>query len=285
MNKDPKKYILRKVRKNTWSGVDRFSDTKEGIAANIDNQGLPITGLTEDTVITNEKGHKEVVKGTRTLIEEALGVDPGYLKRGTTIKHSEFWVQYAVELRHTERKFDTSIPEDWLAVEFLKAQKQVAFGNSNIDAYSEYLLYSPEDAAVVANKSNKGKIEANKVFASLTIGDKKEVLEMFGIKAESLSVDEIESKLYDELQEFPAKFLLFVNDPTRKQQAFIRSCLDRGILHLDNGSIMYNATLISYDVPNAAIKLFSEEHATTLEAIKLQISPKTKVDTKTATKE
>lgn len=47
-----KKYVLRKVRMNTWSGVDRFSDTKEGIACNIDSQGLPITGLTEDTKVT-----------------------------------------------------------------------------------------------------------------------------------------------------------------------------------------------------------------------------------------
>ena len=273
LNPNPKKYILRKVRKNTWSGVDRFSDTKEGIAANIDNQGLPITGLTEDVMITNEKGHKETVKGTRTLIEEALGVDPGYLKRGTTIKHSDFWVQYAVELMHSEKRFDTSIPEDWLAVEFLKAQKQVAFGNANITAYSEYLLYSPEDAAVAANKSNKGKREANKVFETLTLNDRKEVLEMFGTRAESLSADEVESKLYDTMEEFPEKFLMFVNDPTRKQQAFVRSCLDRGVLQVNNGNIMYNDTLISYNVQNAALKLFSEEHATTLAAIKLQINP------------
>jgi len=274
------KYILRKVRTNTWSGIDRFSDTKEGIACNIDNQGLPITGLTEDTKVQNDKGHIETVKGTRTQIEEALGVEPGYLKRGTTIKHSDFWVQYAVILDFAEKRFDTNNPEDWLAVEFLKAQKQVAFGSSNITAYSEYLLYSPEDAAITANKSNKGKREANKIFETLTLGDRKEVLEMFGMRAESLSADEVENKLYDSMEEFPAKFMLFVNDPTRKQQAFIRSCLDRKVLTLVNGDIMYNSTLISYDVQNAAIKLFSEEHATTLAAIKLQINPKAEVKTK-----
>ena len=280
MNQDPKKYVLRKVRTNTWSGIDRFSDTKEGIAANIDNQGLPITGLTEDSTIKNEKGHMEVVKGTRTLIEEALGVYPGYLKRGTTIKHSDFWIQYAVILDFAEKRFDTANPEDWLAVEFLKAQKQVAFGTANVTAYSEYLLYSPEEAAATANKNNKGKREANKVFEQLTLGDRKEVLEMFGMRAESLSADEIESKLYDAMEEYPAKFLMFVNDPTRKQQAFVRSCLERNVLRIDNGNIMYNDTLLSYDVKNAALKLFSEEHATTLAAIKLQVNPKAKPESK-----
>ena len=75
------------------------------------------------------------------------------------------------------------------------------------------------------------------------------------------------------MEEFPEKFLMFVNDPTRKQQAFVRSCLDRGVLQVNNGNIMYNDTLISYNVQNAALKLFSEEHATTLAAIKLQINP------------
>lgn len=275
-----KKYVLRKVRMNTWSGVDRFSDTKEGIACNIDSQGLPITGLTEDTKVTNDKGHIEVVKGTRTLIEEALGVEPGYLKRGTTIKHSDFWVQYCVELSTSERRFDTSIPDDWLAIEFLKAQKQVAFGNQNVTPYTEYLLYSPEEAAISANKSNKGKREANKVFETLTLGDRKEVLEMFGYRAESLSADEVESKLYDTMEEFPEKFLMFVNDPTRKQQAFVRSCLDRQVLTIEMGNIMYKETLLGYDVKNATSALFSEAHSTTLAAIKLQVSPKAKTESK-----
>ena len=275
-----KKYVLRKVRTNTWSGVDRFSDTKEGIACNIDSQGLPITGLTEDIKVTNEKGHIEIVKGTRTLIEEALGVEPGYLKRGTTIKHSDFWVQYCVELSTSERRFDTSIPDDWLAIEFLKAQKQVAFGSQNITPYTEYLLYSPEEAAISANKNNKGKREANKVFETLTLGDRKEVLEMFGFRAESLSADEVESKLYDTMEEFPDKFLMFVNDPTRKQQAFVRSCLDRQVLTIEMGNIMYKETLLGYDVKNATSALFSEAHSTTLAAIKLQVSPKAKTESK-----
>ncbi len=275
-----KKYVLRKVRMNTWSGVDRFSDTKEGIACNIDSQGLPITGLTEDTKVTNDKGHIEVVKGTRTLIEEALGVEPGYLKRGTTIKHSDFWVQYCVELSTSERRFDISIPDDWLSIEFLKAQKQVAFGNQNVTPYTEYLLYSPEEAAISANKSNKGKREANKVFETLTLGDRKEVLEMFGYRAESLTPDEVESKLYDTMEEFPEKFLMFVNDPTRKQQAFVRSCLDRQVLTIEMGNIMYKETLLGYDVKNATSALFSEAHSTTLAAIKLQVSPKAKTESK-----
>ena len=280
MEREGKKFILKKISVNTWSGIDRFKDTKEGIACCIDNQGLPVTGLTEDTKGPNGKGQIEVKEGTRTIIEKELGMEPGTLKRGTSYTPNPFWVQYCVDIKSAETKFDTTNPEDFLAVEFLKAQRHVAFGNNNLKADSIYLLYSPEEAAVVANKSNKGRRDANKLFESLSLQDRKEVLDMFGVRTESLSVDEIENKLYDKMEEYPTKFTMFVNEPTRKQQAFIRTCLDRGILTKVNGDVMYNDTLLSYDVPNAALALFSEPFAATLKAIKLQINPAVKAETK-----
>ena len=264
-------YTLRKIHPDTWSGIRLYTNATEDIGPGIDDQGLPITGLTENSTVPNSKGNTEIVKGTRELIEAAMGLEPGTLKKGTSIKPSEFWLKYSIRIGQGDEKFDTSIPEEWLKVEFLKAQPQVAFGVKNIKAKSEYVLYTQEEEAKNANESKKVKREAYKLFESLTLQDKVELLEMNGIRAANLSADVVEDKLSDILEEFPAKFSAMVKDPARKDKAFIRKCLEKNILTMDGGAVMFNEVILGYDIESAAMKLLDPEEAKTKEALKLQL--------------
>lgn len=268
---DGKIYILRKIHPDTWAKVRLYQFANEDIGPAIDDQGLPITGLTEDSMEPNGKGQTEKVKGTRTELEEAMGLEPGTLKKGSSIKASPFWTMFSVRIGEGDEKFDSSIPEHRLKIEFLKAQPQVAFGVNAIKAKSEYVLFTREEEAVKANQVKKAKREAYALFEKLTLQDRVEIIEMLGIKASGLTADIIEDKLSDFIEENPPKFIIMVEDPSRKYKTFVRQALDKGILSLDGGAVMYNEIVLGYDIDSAAIKLFSEDQAKTREAIKLQL--------------
>lgn len=264
-------YILRKIHPDTWAKVRLYQFANEDIGPAIDDQGLPITGLTEDSMEPNGKGQTEKIKGTRTELEEAMGLEPGTLKKGSFIKPSPFWTMFSVRIGDSDEKFDSSIPEHRLKIEFLKAQPQVAFGVANIKAKSEYVLFTREEEAVKANQVKKSKREAYSLFEKLTLQDRVELLEMIGVKSAGLTADIVEDKLSDFVEEYPTKFVAMVEDPTRKYKTFVRQALDRGILSLDGGAVMYNEIILGFDIDSAAIKLFSEEQAKTREAIKIQL--------------
>lgn len=263
-----KVYTLRKIHPNTWSGIRLYNFSNEDIGAATDLQGLPVTGLTEDTYELNSKGNKELVKGTRVLLEEAMGLEAGTLKKGTTIKPNEFWINYNIRIGLDDEHFDTNIPEKWLAVEFLKAQPQVAYGVTNIKARSEYVLFTREEEAANSNKEKKSKRAAYALFEKLTLEDMAEILAVIGVKASSLTPSIVEDKLSDYMEEYPNKFIAIVMDPARKNKTFVRKALEKAILTMEDGAVMFNEILLGYDVDSAAAKLFSEEGSKTLAAIK-----------------
>lgn len=273
---DNKVYILRKIHPNAWSGIRLYPFSNEDIGPAIDAQGLPITGLTEDSQKKTDKGHLETIKGTRVILEDALGLDPGTLKKGSLMKPSEFWINYCVRIGEGDLKLDESIPDNKLKIEFLKAQPQVAFGVKGIGSNSEYVLFTREDEAANSNKGKRVKREAYKLFEELTLDEKAEVLEINGVRPDSLSRDVIEDKLSDFMEEYPAKFIAIVNDPTRKNKTFIRKCLDRGIIAYDGGAVTFNEIVLGYDIDSASQKVFSEESGKTLEALKIQLKEATK---------
>lgn len=68
-----------------------------------------------------------------------------------------------------------------------------------------------------------------------------------GIRAATLSKDVIEDKLSDYMEEYPARFIAMVNDPNKKYRTFINKCLNKGILSIDGGAVVYNETILGYD--------------------------------------
>ena len=264
-------YYLRKIHPNTWSGVRLYQFSNEDIGPGIDEQGLPVTGLTEDETITNAKGQKEIIKGSRTEMEKELGYEQGTLKKGTIMKPSDFWLNFAIRIGDGDEKFDMSIPENKLKVAFLRAQPQVADGVKDIRAKSEYVLFTREEEAANSNKEKKIKRKAFSLFEQLTLEDMANILELVGIKASNLTKDVVEDKLSDYMEEYPQKFVAIIEDPTRKNKTFIRKCLDKGVLTLDGGTILFNEVVLGYDIDSAASRLFDKDNGKTLEAIKLQM--------------
>lgn len=272
-------YHLRKINPNSWSGIRLYQFSNEDIGPGVDDQGLPITGLTENYYVENSKGNKELVKGTREQLELDMGLDQGTLKKGSLHKPNDFWINYAVRIGEGEEKFDTTIPEHRLAIEFLKAQPQVAFGVKNIKAKSEYLLYTREEEARQSNTEKKSKRDAYVMFEKLTLDDMAEILQLTGVKTGAMSKDAIEDALTDFLEAYPDKFKAMVNDPIRKFKTFINKALDKGILSLDGGAVMYNEIMLGYDKDSAAVHLSSPDGAKNYEALKIQMGMKPKPKT------
>ena len=257
-------YTLRVINPDVWSKVRKYDFSSEYIGPALNNQGLPVTGLTEDAMIPNGKGQTEKVKGTRTQLEEEMGLPEGHLKQ-----RSDFWILYNVMVGVEDEVFDITIPEDRLKVLFLKAQPEIADGIDNIKAKSRYILFTEEEAVKHTNDRGKLKRKANDIYAKLTGADKCEILEMLNIKAASLDADSVDAKLYDYLEEQPGKFILLAEDPTRGKQSFVRKCLERGIMSIENGSVMYGETVVGIDIESAAIALHSDEMKATMEAVKI----------------
>lgn len=260
------KYTLRRVNKDKWAPVIKYKFAKDGIGSFLDDQGLPITGLTENTA----KG-KEVIKGTRVILEEKMGLDAGTLARGSMIKPNDFWVSFAVEMPDKDIELDTSTPENELKVRFLAAQPHIALGPNEIRAKTEYLLFTEQDQAVLANKQKTNRRKAYAAFEALTEQDRSDILTLSGTPAVDLSPAVIENKLSDWMEEYPAKFLALAKDPARPQKTFINQCLSRGIMHIEDDMIYYGETILGVDVPSAAQKLFSKESIDIVNAIKTQI--------------
>ncbi|WP_428743146.1 hypothetical protein [Tenacibaculum sp.] len=269
-----KTFFLRSINPDKWAKVRRFNFTSEDLGPGIDKHGLPVTGLTEDSMITNEKGNKEVVKGTRGILEKELGLEEGQLKKGTLINPSPFWTSFTVKMETADLELNGDDPNDQLKILFLAAQNNIAVGIKNRLSKSEYLLYTKEDAAKDSNKKKKVKREAYRIFDELTIEDKTDILEMLGVKAKTLTVDIIEDRLSDVVEESPTKFLAIAQDPKRKQKTYVRKCLDKGFLTMQDGAVMYGETVLGYDINSAADNLFSDTNAKTREALKIQITGK-----------
>lgn len=269
-----KVYILRHINPNKWNNIKMYEFVNDDIGPAVNAQGLPVTGLTENFYETDEKGRKKEVKGTREIMEARLGLDSGALKRGSLIKPSEFWLNYVVRYSGSDLNLDTNIPEQELAVLFLKEQAHIAFGAANIKAKTEYVLFTREEEAKQSNTRKRARRNAYTLFEKLSLESRSEILSMTGVKTGSLTADVIEDKLSDYMEEYPTKFVAMVEDPGRKHKTFVRQCLDRGILHLEDGAVVYNETVLGYDIDTAAIKLFSDEGSKTREAIKIQMSAK-----------
>jgi hypothetical protein len=258
-------YTLRKINPNQWSNIPMYQGVCAHIGPCLDKVGLPITGLTEDSQFVNSKGQTEVLKGTRGQFEKLLGLEEDTLRQ-----RSDFWTTFTVRIELDDLKLNADIPDHALKIAFLKAQKAlVADGAKNIHSKAEYVLYTEEAEAESGNKQNKTKRTAYALFDELTPTDMREVLEMTGVRTSSLSTAAVESRLSDFMEEYHSKFVSLVKDPNRKNQSFVRRCLDKGVLEIDNGDVMFNEIVLGVDIPHATIALFSDEHARTRESIKL----------------
>lgn len=271
-------YVLRKINPDKWAGIRQYQFTQEGIGPGVDQQGLPETGLTEDKYTVDKQGRKIQVKGTRKIMEEKLGMTDGNLRKGSisgaTMAPNQYWINFFVPVGDSDLILDSAIPEHELQLRMLVAQPQVAFGVNAIKAKSEFVIFTREEEAKQSNKRKRTIRKAYATFESMSTEDMKEVLELLGTKCDGLTIDVIEDKLSDKVEESPAKFLAVVDDPTRKHKTFIRQCLDRGVLHFEEGAVVYGETVLGYDIDSAATALFSDEHAKSREAIKLQITSK-----------
>ena len=103
-----------------------------------------------------------------------------------------FGLTYAIRIGEGEEKFNMSIPEHRLAVEFLKAQPQVAFGVKSIKAKSEYVLYTREEEDKQANVGKRSKREAYNIFDKLSLDDMSEILQLTGVKTTTMTREAIE---------------------------------------------------------------------------------------------
>ena len=252
-----KSVIFKQIYSDNLIKLKKYAGTVTGIGPSVDNNGLPVTGLTEN--ITNPSG--EVIKGTRVFMEELLDLEPGTLKQT-----SPYWLTYKVNLGPDAIILNLNDNYDLLKYLFLSAQSSVAIGLKDVYDSSkvEFVLYSEEQEATIKVTERKVLKKAYALSDKLDLETKIHLLAIYGEIADAANVNSIENKIDEKIENNPQKFLDYAEDDYLIYKSLVAKCLSRGVLSIGEKGIMHGEIAIGYDKENAASNIAKDN---TLQAI------------------
>lgn len=232
---------VKRVKKNGWlNGLKSYSGAKTRVGVVVDSQGNQVTGLTK------EDEHR---------LEEALGHDRGYLKKGNLRDENlnNFWTSHTVDfLEDQVLVLDTEDPLQELDYLMLKAQKKVAKNMAELrtNGFAQFVIFNEEDEAAGENKRGKNKRMASNLFEELSTNDMKNILMLYGRPSDSTSPVMIENQLMKLMEDDPAEFLVHSKDPNMKSKVFVLELVKAGVLAKKGGAFVEygDDTVIAYSM-------------------------------------
>ena len=243
---------VKKVKNQGWGSnlVKAYEGTITKIGPAMDRNGNYATGLTAED---------------ESRLEKELGYPVGALSKQRSNKwwsEKDEGVGFYIKFEgNTPIILDTENPEDELKYLILKAQKRVAKSvKESSHPTAEFVIFNEEDEADKENKRGKNKRLAFALFDTLSTNEQRNVLLMYGKKAESSSPAIVESQLLKLLEDDPAMFLVNANDPHLKDKVFILSLVSAGLLTRKGGAFIENGSdeVLAYDM-DGMIKFFEEK--------------------------
>ena len=221
--------ILKHKKKDAWAGVIKYKSCFDYIAPSLTRSGNRHTGLTNDEAIR---------------LEQELG-----LEKDTLAPFSKYWVTFAVKISDKEIILDTERPWDELQYLFLKNNKRVANGFSDLKPNTDYVLINKDAEAQEANKVNKRKREAIRDFDKLSLEDMRKCLRLYGVKADAISAELVESKLFDLIEKDPEKFFMkWVNNKNKNTEYTIQAALAKNIMRKNKNVYYYGTEIIGSSI-------------------------------------
>ncbi len=216
-----------KIKKsNPWAGLIKYKGCCDYIAPYFTRSGSIYTGLTPE----DEKKY-----------EKALGY-----AEGTLAKESDFWKTFCVKVGSNSLFLDDKFPRQEMLIKFLSGHKRVATSLDKFTAGKDYLLINREAEAIEQNKLNKLRRDAIKAFDKLTLDEMRKCLRLFGVRADNLSNELVESTLFNLVDKQPKKFFEKWIDNTKKDTEFlIEEAIAKGIIRKDRTQYYYGSELMA----------------------------------------
>lgn len=216
---------LRFARVNPWAGIAKYKNCYDYIGPYFTRSGNIYTGLTEENA---------------RRLEKAIGFEEGKLSPS-----SLYWKTYSVRLGAKPLYLHTERPEDELAYLFLKNHKRVALGLSNLRPQHDYVLVNSNAEAEAANRLNKVKREAFAEFNKMSLEDMRKCLRIYGHKADNISNELVESKLFELIEKDPNKyFLIWVNNKNKETQYILETAISKNIIRKSKNVYYYGTDVI-----------------------------------------
>lgn len=244
---------LKIKKKNPWGSFIKFKGCFDYIAPYFTRSGSIYTGLTPEDEKTYEK---------------ALGYEEGHLS-----KNSEFWKTFCVKVGAQGLLLDDSIPRQAMLIKFLSGHKRVATSLDKLNAGKDYLLINREAEAVEANKINKVRREAIKEFDKLTLEQMRKCLRLFGVKADRMSNELVESTLFSMVDKQPKKFFdKWIDNKAKETEFILEEAIAKGVIRKDKTHYFYGSDMFADSLDDAIAYLDDKKN----QDLKLSIINETK---------
>jgi len=217
--------ILRHKKKDPWSGVVKYKSCFDYIAPFLTRSGNRHTGLTDLDAVR---------------LEKALG-----LEEGTLAPHSKYWVTFAIKITNKELILNTDRAWDELQYLFLKNHKKVSIGLADMKPGADYVLINKDSEAQELNRINKRRREAVKEFDKMSLEDMRKCLRIYGYKADTISAELVESKLFEVVEKDPEKFFSkWINNTTKATEFAIEAAIAKNIIRKNKNVYYYGTEII-----------------------------------------
>lgn len=223
------KVKVKPIAPKAWSGVTQYKNCHTDIATYWLKNGTKYTGLNDED---------------RERLEKALGFDLKW--------NSDFWKTFFIRFTGDEIDLDTEEPYQELQYLFLKDHLKVQSSIYEPKATADFIVVNEEAEAKVENVKNKVKRKAFSAFGKLSSTDVRKALRLYGIKSESISAEQAENKLFDIVEENPAKFMeLWVENKTRDTQFLIETAVSKNVMRKNKNAYYYGTDAIGFSMEDA----------------------------------
>ena len=245
------KVVVEPISANVWSNIIHYKNCYTDISTYWLGNGSKYTGLN---------------KKDRARLEEELGFD--------LAPASDFWKTFFIRMTDKQLVLDLEDPFDELKYLFLRNHKLVQPSMNERKATAKYVIVNEEAEAEEINKRSKIKRNAIKAFDKLSNTDIKKALRLYGYKADSISAEQAEAKLYELVEDSPNKFLeIWVDNKYRETQFLIEAAIAKNIIRKNKNAYMYGTEIIGHSLEDTIAFLEDKKN----QDIKLIIMNETEV--------
>lgn len=232
---------LKIKKQHPWAGLVKYKSCYDYIAPYFTRSGSIYTGLTPED---------------ERYFEKALGYAEGHLA-----KNSDFWTTFSVKIGSRTLLLDDSIPRQAMIIKFLSGHKRVATSLDKLDAGKDYLLINREAEAIEQNKQNKLRRDAIKEFDTLSLEQMRKCLRLFGMDANRMSNELVESTLFNFVDKQPKKFFdKWVNNKAKETEFLLEEAIAKGVIRKDKTHYFYGSDMFADSLDDAIAYLDSKKN-------------------------
>jgi hypothetical protein len=148
-----------------------------------------------------------------------------------------------------------------MIIKFLSGHKRVATSLDKLNAGKDYILINREAEAVEANKVNKLRREAIKEFDKMSLEQMRKCLRLFGVKADNMSNELIESTLFNFVDKQPKRFFeKWVDNKSKETEFILEEAIAKGVIRKDKTHYFYGSDMFADSLEDAIAYLDSKKN-------------------------